>query len=451
MPNIPVSSPLMLMFAAPVGADKPASPLMLEGEAAGFTSVFSELLLTKKPSLEQVGMSPIFSEYGNSLPLSATENSLIEPKVAALNADQLGATEQEGIEDMALFLAQFGYVVTTEQVTKAAESGEGKILDATDSASETSVINTLTAEQIALAAQQTEQQKGEQVTNLVLSTEAAQRIVTQAVSTPTTVTTQQPAGAIIEQLKNANQQPLTSPLDEPADEGFLKSNLAETAITPNTAATANATLSLVVDVSANSQQASQVQLANLQVGQTQSINNLTQSTQLTSPQGYAASALSAEILEMDQDARQWGNTLSQRIVTMITDDVQQARIQLDPPELGSLQVRLQIQNDQATIHVQVQHGHVREALESNAFRLRDALASEGIELDSFDVESEDQQQGNFQQQADSQAEGHAQGQSNAAATELLMDAETGEWLTMTEEGNQSLRPQSSMNLLDTFA
>ncbi|WP_430459784.1 flagellar hook-length control protein FliK [Thalassolituus sp. LLYu03] len=90
-------------------------------------------------------------------------------------------------------------------------------------------------------------------------------------------------------------------------------------------------------------------------------------------------------LDFGQDRREWGGALGARIVTMVADDVKQARIQLDPPELGSLEIKLHMNQDQATIQVQTQNPQVREVLESSAHRLRDALASQGINLSGFDV------------------------------------------------------------------
>lgn len=143
-----------------------------------------------------------------------------------------------------------------------------------------------------------------------------------------------------------------------------------------------------------------------------------------------------EKLEFGQDRQQWGAALGSRIMTMIADDIQQARIHLDPPELGSLEIKLQIQQDQATVHVQAQNAQVRDVLEAHAQRLRDALASQGIALSEFDVS----ERGAEQQQ---------QSQSETAQT---AEAANGEWLAADDQASDNeLRPASSMNLLDTFA
>ena len=100
-----------------------------------------------------------------------------------------------------------------------------------------------------------------------------------------------------------------------------------------------------------------------------------------------------ERLEFGQDRREWTPALGARLVTMVANDVQQARIQLDPPELGSLEIRMQVQNDQASVQVSAQSHQVKDVLDNSAQRLRDALAAEGIELSEFSVSADSGGQG----------------------------------------------------------
>ncbi len=150
-----------------------------------------------------------------------------------------------------------------------------------------------------------------------------------------------------------------------------------------------------------------------------------------------------EKLHFGQDRKEWGGALGARIVTMVADEVQNARIHLDPPELGSLEIKLQVSQDQATVQVQAQHAHVREVLESNAHRLRDALAGQGITLDSFDVS----EQG-------SSGAGAGAGQSDADGNGGESPAGDEGWLTedIDELAENVNRPSTaSVSLLDTFA
>ena len=146
--------------------------------------------------------------------------------------------------------------------------------------------------------------------------------------------------------------------------------------------------------------------------------------------------VSKDKLEFGQDRREWGGALGARIMTMVAEDVQKARIQLDPPELGSLEIKLHISQDQASVQVQAQHAHVRDVLEANAHRLRDALASQGITLSSFDVSERGQGEGSSGQSGDGQG-----------------SQTTGDdWFAEDMTAENKPQPQvSSNNLLDTFA
>ena len=106
--------------------------------------------------------------------------------------------------------------------------------------------------------------------------------------------------------------------------------------------------------------------------------------------------LARERMEFGSDGNKWGAALGSRIVTMVAEGIQEARIQLDPPELGSMELKLQVHQDQTSVQVQVQNNQVRDVLEANAQRLRDALAQQGMTLSGFDVST---QSGSSQQQS----------------------------------------------------
>jgi flagellar hook-length control protein FliK len=84
--------------------------------------------------------------------------------------------------------------------------------------------------------------------------------------------------------------------------------------------------------------------------------------------------------------------IAQRIGIMNTDKLQTARIQLDPPELGSLEIKIKFQQDQVSVSFSSGHQVVRDALEAQSPRLREMLEQQGVEL--TDVNVSDQQQKN---------------------------------------------------------
>jgi flagellar hook-length control protein FliK len=95
----------------------------------------------------------------------------------------------------------------------------------------------------------------------------------------------------------------------------------------------------------------------------------------------------------------WERAMGERLVWMVRNSLQEAQIQLNPRELGPIDVRLLLQQDQATVVFQAQQGATRDALEQSLPRLREMLADQGITL----VRSEVQQQERQQQEA-----GHGQ-------------------------------------------
>ncbi|WP_427982208.1 flagellar hook-length control protein FliK [Agarivorans sp.] len=93
--------------------------------------------------------------------------------------------------------------------------------------------------------------------------------------------------------------------------------------------------------------------------------------------------------------------LNQRVQYMLSQGMQKAEIRLDPAELGSMHVRLQMNQDQqVTVHIQVQNPQAKEALEQTMPRLREMLQQQGIELGQNQVSQ--QQQGNASHQGQGQ-------------------------------------------------
>lgn len=103
-------------------------------------------------------------------------------------------------------------------------------------------------------------------------------------------------------------------------------------------------------------------------------------------------------LQLNKGQLAWGDAISERITMAAAKDIQQATIHLDPPELGAMELKLEVNEDRQTqVQVQVQNPQVKEALESSATRLREMLEKEGLQLANLDVSDQSQQQ----QQGDS--------------------------------------------------
>jgi flagellar hook-length control protein FliK len=81
----------------------------------------------------------------------------------------------------------------------------------------------------------------------------------------------------------------------------------------------------------------------------------------------------------------WDQALGDRIQWLVGQKVQGAQVKLNPANLGPLEVRIQMQNDQASIQFTAHHAVVREALEAALPRLREMLEASGVQLVDVDV------------------------------------------------------------------
>nr|WP_255490806.1 flagellar hook-length control protein FliK [Spartinivicinus marinus] len=84
----------------------------------------------------------------------------------------------------------------------------------------------------------------------------------------------------------------------------------------------------------------------------------------------------------------WGQQFSDRVVWLVQQGVKTAHIQLDPPDLGMVEVRVQVTQDQANVQFTSHHASVRESIEAQLVRLREMFAQQGIDLVNVDVSSQ---------------------------------------------------------------
>ena len=81
----------------------------------------------------------------------------------------------------------------------------------------------------------------------------------------------------------------------------------------------------------------------------------------------------------------WSDVFADRVTFVVKQGLQEAEIRLNPPQLGPVDVRIVMSNDQANLMFSSPHGAVREAIELSVGRLRDMLADSGFNLVNVDV------------------------------------------------------------------
>ena len=81
----------------------------------------------------------------------------------------------------------------------------------------------------------------------------------------------------------------------------------------------------------------------------------------------------------------WSDEFVGRFSFMLRDGVNEASLQLDPPELGRLDIRIATDRDQAVVLFNVQNSAARDALEAALPRLRDMFEQNGMQLAHSEV------------------------------------------------------------------
>lgn len=95
--------------------------------------------------------------------------------------------------------------------------------------------------------------------------------------------------------------------------------------------------------------------------------------------------------------KDFANAVKDKVMVMINQKIQQVEIQLDPPEMGNIHVKVNLQNEQAAVQFVVQNQQAKDALEQNMNKLREMLAQSGVDVGDANIEqrqaSEQSEQG----------------------------------------------------------
>lgn len=84
--------------------------------------------------------------------------------------------------------------------------------------------------------------------------------------------------------------------------------------------------------------------------------------------------------------------LAEKIRWMVNGRQSQAEIRLDPPEMGSMQIRVNVSGDSASVSIVVQNAQARELLGESMPRLRELLSDQGLQLgESFVRQGDDRE------------------------------------------------------------
>ena len=129
-------------------------------------------------------------------------------------------------------------------------------------------------------------------------------------------------------------------------------------------------------------------------------------------------------------SERWNTELGQTVNLLIKADQSRASLHVTPPEMGPIEIKIDLSGDQASVSFTVQQADTRQALENALPRLREMLSESGISLGQSQVNH----------QSSNQAQGES-GQKGSSAAATAGDTQT----------QMEVPVQTRIGLVDTFA
>ena len=141
-------------------------------------------------------------------------------------------------------------------------------------------------------------------------------------------------------------------------------------------------------------------------------------------------------VETPLHAPSWSGDFAQKVVWLTSNDQKFAQLTLNPPQMGPIEISLNINKDTASAYFVSPNSEVREAIETALPRLREMLAGVGIELGQTNVSAQSSRQDTGNPDA-------RQSTPRWVADEAILAGGSGR--------NQATIAQRGNSLVDTFA
>lgn len=146
-------------------------------------------------------------------------------------------------------------------------------------------------------------------------------------------------------------------------------------------------------------------------------------------------AVVRQTLDLPLGKPDWDQAFGQRIAWLVANRTPTAELRITPPQLGTIEVRIQVQQNETSVSFVVQNPAVREAIEAALPRLREMLGDSGLALANAHVAEHSARQG-----------GRAGSQAGRGAHGFGGVEEAGE-----AGGPESTRPRITLGLVDDYA
>lgn len=157
----------------------------------------------------------------------------------------------------------------------------------------------------------------------------------------------------------------------------------------------------------------------------------------------AANAAAASALQARVGSSAWEQQLGQKVVWMVAGGDQSASLTLNPPDLGPLQVVLNVSNDSATATFTAHQAETRQAIENALPKLREMMSEAGIMLGDASVSAGSQEQ---QQAFAEQARGGGNGRYGNGGGDGSNDGSSG-----PQDESRPVVRRTVLGAVDTFA
>ena len=446
-------------------ADKPADA------AAKIDQAVTEKPVLDKPVTDksivsllakvQSGDGQAVSEFAKGLSLTSEQKKQLEQQINQLKADnKLGADEVATIK---LLLTD---VNSSKPTTQAAQSPVSQLAVEQDIAEESQAkqdakladnkaldnkLPTGVEKQIT-ALTKDEQQALLNKVNTQLQTltpgtaqyeklAAAQTVLTEAINAPATASTAMPVTAATVNVENNKAKPnntaqITADVtkvvasEEVTTELDTKINTERTQETV-TVRVAQLFTQLTTQANATTQPGA-YEMAHQQYEQALDVQTMhTQTTAQTQTQSKSVNVDPGVMQAINIIKSDAAKMLQERVSALLNINNKEAEIRLDPPEMGSMQIRIRSDAEQAQINFVVQNQQAKEALEQSMPRLREMLAQQGIELGESSI-----QQGNPEQQQEQSGQGQLAGNQQAEEQQPEVTAQSAE--TSRQQSSSSI-------------
>lgn len=103
------------------------------------------------------------------------------------------------------------------------------------------------------------------------------------------------------------------------------------------------------------------------------------------------------LIKTPVNSPEWSSQVGDRVRWLAKSNISGAELRLNPAELGSIEVKITVENDQTKVSFLTTTGAAKELIEASLPKLRDLLEHSGLQLEQSDVSQKNQTKQNFEE------------------------------------------------------